>query len=119
MIGLDDGTYKLREIKAPDGYNLLPNDVEVVITATTTNGQDWTSGTASEALTALKVKVDNGEEQDGIVSNGTVNINVQNNKGATLPETGGMGTKIFYLAGGILALGAGLLLVTRKRMEMR
>lgn len=119
MIGLDDGTYKLREIKAPDGYNLLPNDVEVVITATTTNGQDWTSGTASEALTALKVKVDNGEEQDGNVSNGTVNINVQNNQGATLPETGGMGTKIFYLAGGILALGAGLLLVTRKRMEMR
>lgn len=119
VIGLDDGTYKLREIKAPDGYNLLPNDVEVVITATTTNGQGWTSGTASEALTALKVKVDDGAEQDGNVSNGTVNINVQNNKGATLPETGGMGTKIFYLAGGILALGAGLLLVTRKRMEMR
>ena len=119
VIGLDDGTYKLREIKAPDGYNLLPNDVEVVITATTTNGQGWTSGTASEALTALKVKVDDGAEQDGNVSNGTVNINVQNNKGATLPETGGMGTKIFHLAGGILALGAGLLLVTRKRMEMR
>lgn len=117
VIGLDDGTYKLREIKAPDGYNLLPNDVEVVITATTTNGQNW-AGEPSTALTKLEVTADE-EPGTGDVTSGIAGITIANNKGATLPETGGMGTKIFYLAGGILALGAGLLLVTRKRMEMR
>lgn len=50
---------------------------------------------------------------------GSLTATVVNQSGLELPETGGMGTKIFYLAGGILALGAGLLLVTRKRMEMR
>lgn len=48
-IGLDDGTYQLREIKAPAGYNLLPGDVEIVITADTANGQSWT-GTPAAAL---------------------------------------------------------------------
>ena len=116
VIGLDDGTYKLREIKAPDGYNLLPNDVEVVITATTSNGQDWTSGTASKALTNLAVTADK-QPGTGDVSTGIAGITIGNNKGATLPETGGMGTTIFYIVGGILVVGAGVLLITKKRME--
>ncbi|MDY3984019.1 LPXTG cell wall anchor domain-containing protein, partial [Dysosmobacter sp.] len=37
--------------------------------------------------------------------------------GATLPETGGIGTTIFYVLGTILVLGAGVLLVTKKRMN--
>ena len=44
-------------------------------------------------------------------------ISIANNKGATLPETGGMGTTVFYVLGGILAVGAGVLLVTRRRMN--
>lgn len=116
VIGLDDGTYKLREIKAPNGYNLLPNDVEVVITATTSNGQDWTSGTASEALTKLEVTADK-QPGTGNVNSGIADITIGNNQGATLPETGGMGTTIFYIVGGILVVGAGVLLITKKRME--
>lgn len=116
VIGLDDGTYKLREIQAPDGFNLLPNDVEVVITATTSNGQNWTSGTASEALTDLNVTAD-GEPGNGQASTGIAAITIENNKGATLPETGGMGTTVFYVLGGILAVGAGVLLVARRRMR--
>ena len=116
VIGLDDGTYKLREIKAPNGYNLLSNDVEVVITATTSNGQDWTSGTASEALTKLEVTADK-QPGTGNVNSGIADITIGNNQGATLPETGGMGTTIFYIVGGILVVGAGVLLITKKRME--
>lgn len=116
VIGLDDGTYKLREIQAPDGFNLLPNDVEVVITATTSNGQNWTSGTASEALTKLEVTADS-QPGTGDVNSGVAGITIENNKGATLPETGGMGTTVFYVLGGILAVGAGVLLVARRRMR--
>ena len=115
VIGLDDGTYKLREIQAPDGFNLLPNDVEVVIIADTNNGQDW-SGTAADALTDLNVTAD-GEPGNGQADTGIAAITIANNKGATLPETGGMGTTVFYVLGGILAVGAGVLLVARRRMR--
>ena len=42
-----------------------------------------------------------------------------NNKGSTLPETGGMGTTIFYVLGSVLVLGAVVLLVTKKRMSTK
>ena len=115
VIGLDDGTYKLREIQAPDGFNLLPNDVTVVITADTNNCQDW-NGTAADALTNLNVTADK-EPGNGQADTGIAAITIANNKGATLPETGGMGTTVFYVLGGILAVGAGVLLVARRRMR--
>lgn len=119
VIGLDDGTYKLREIKAPDGYNLLSADVAVVITATTANNQNW-GGTASNALTALAVTAN---EEPGTADNdatkGIASITIANNKGSTLPETGGMGTTIFYIVGGLLVVGAAVLLITKKRMSQK
>ena len=44
-------------------------------------------------------------------------ISIVNNQGTTLPSTGGMGTTIFYLIGAVLVIGAGVLLVTRRRMK--
>lgn len=108
VTGLDAGTYKLREIVAPAGYNLLKNDIVVVITATI-------DGTPS-TLTGLAVTAD-GTAGTGNVNSGSVGITVANNKGATLPETGGIGTTIFYTVGGILVLVAVVLLVTKKRMN--
>ena len=46
-----------------------------------------------------------------------IDYKIKNQKGATLPTTGGIGTTIFYVIGAILALGAGVLLVTRRRMN--
>ena len=40
IAGLDDGTYFLREIQAPNGYNLLEDDVQLVITADTATGRN-------------------------------------------------------------------------------
>lgn len=116
VIGLDDGTYYLKETKAPTGYNLLSSEITVVITATTTNGQTWTNGQASSALTNLAVTAD-GTAGTGDTSTGIAGITVANNKGSTLPETGGVGTTIFYIAGGVLAVAAAILLVTKKRMS--
>lgn len=117
IAGLDDGTYYLREIQAPAGYNLLEEDVQLVITATTANGQDWNSGFATDALTGLTIAVDNDAAQNGGLETGIVNVTVRNNQGATLPETGGMGTTLFYIIGGLLVVGAGILLVVRIRMK--
>lgn len=117
IAGLDDGTYFLREIQAPNGYNLLEDDVKLVITADTANGQDWNSGIATDALRGLTIAVNDGELQPGNTDTGVVNVTVENNRGATLPETGGMGTTLFYIIGGLLVVGAGILLVVRIRMK--
>lgn len=85
--GLANGTYYLVETKAPAGYNQLTGPVEVPV-----NG-----GTTETAL--------------------TVTERVENQAGAVLPSTGGMGTTIFYVLGFVLVVGAGVLLVTKKRMS--
>ena len=116
VSGLDEGTYYLMEIKAPTGYNLLENALRLDIAATTTNGQNW-AGDPAAALTALTIDVDRGGAQNGDVGTGAVALTVANNQGATLPETGGMGTTLFYVIGGLLVAGAGILLVVRLRMR--
>lgn len=117
VIGLDDGTYYLKETVAPSGYNTLAEPIKLVISADTSNGQNG-SGAVTE-LTTIKVTVDNVTTTPGNVANGTVSIDVKNNQGTTLPGTGGIGTTIFYVIGGGLMVAAAILLITKKRMENR
>lgn len=120
VTGLDDNRYYLKETKAPDGYNTLKDPIEFVIQATTANDQKW-DGNASSAFTKLEIGLKNNEGtikyQDGTMDDGSVSMTVKNNKGSILPETGGIGTTIFYIVGVVLVLGAGVLLVTKKRMN--
>lgn len=116
VSGLDDGTLHLMEIKAPNGYNLLDHDLEIVIDAATANGQAW-DGIPANALTALTISVDGGNAENGNAETGAVALTVRNNQGSTLPETGGIGTTLFYAIGGLLVIGAGILLVVRFRMR--
>jgi fimbrial isopeptide formation D2 family protein/LPXTG-motif cell wall-anchored protein len=116
VIGLDDGTYSLVEIKAPKGYNTI-DPITLVVKGTTANGKDYTdelANTASNALTKLELTV-NGEVAEGDTSKGIVETTVENNSGATLPSTGGIGTTIFYVLGGLLIAGAGIVLVARRK----
>lgn len=117
VIGLDDGTYYLKETVAPSGYNTLSEPIKLVISADTTNGQNGFGNTTE--LTTIDVTVDNGTRTSGNVANGTVSIDVKNNQGTTLPGTGGIGTTIFYVVGGGLMVAAAILLITKKRMENR
>ena len=89
--GLDADTYYLREVKAPAGYNKLAADVEVIITGATT--------------------------VEGKLTYTTVVAKVNNQSGAELPSTGGIGTTIFYVLGSVLLVGAAVLLITKKRMS--
>lgn len=98
--GIAAGSYFLEETKAPDGYNKLKAPKAVTITAEyDDNGNLTTSATHT------------GEGQY------IQTVEVPNKAGAVLPSTGGIGTTIFYVLGGILALGAAVLLIAKKRMN--
>lgn len=114
FIGLDDGTYTLRETTTPTGYNTMA-DLALTIGATTANNQTW-AGTASDALSAIKLTMNN-KETTGDVTEGKVEGSIINQKGSTLPSTGGIGTTMFYVGGGVLVAGAGVLLITKKRAK--
>lgn len=110
VAGLDAGTYWLKETKAPAGYNLIKTPIKVAIMATLGATQEGVS-----SVTSLTISVDDKTAVDGTVSTGVVAMDVENNKGVTLPETGGMGTTLFYIVGGILVVGAAALLIARRR----
>lgn len=123
--GLDAGEYKLSETKTPQGYNTADDIIFKIVAAYDTTSDD-------PKLTGLEVQ----DEQGNVISQGdnatfTVNTTgddadkqygnittkIQNMKGSTLPSTGGMGTTLFYVVGAILAVGAAVLLVAKRRMS--
>ena len=106
--GLDDGDYKLVETTTPSGYNTIP-DIEFTITATHDVSSD------NPTLTSLS----GGDKFTGVISTGVVSANIENQSGAQLPSTGGIGTTIFYVLGSVLVIGAVVLLVTKKRMSTK
>lgn len=97
LSGLDEGTYHLIECKAPAGYNKLTAPRNVTLT---------TTGDYSQITTPLTSG-----------TNGITEVDVENNAGTVLPSTGGMGTTILYIVGGLLVAGAVVVLIARKRMN--
>lgn len=108
--GLDDGIYKLTETVTPAGYNTI-DPIEFTISA------EHATESAAPTLTSLSGNATVGE----IIftpntTAGSLTADVVNQAGTVLPETGGMGTTLFYILGSVLVLGAGVLLVVKKRM---
>jgi len=102
--GLKAGTYYLVETATAEGYNQLTTPITVTITDTTTGDQP-------NITPSHTVQYSFGE------TTGTGTIEVTNNTGTTLPSTGGIGTTIFYILGGLLVVGAAVILVARRKAQ--
>ena len=113
--GLDDGDYILTETKTPATYNTIE---PITFTVTADHKITWNSEARTDILTGLT-----GSTADGKVTftananKSELTTNVVNQSGATLPGTGGIGTTIFYVIGGLLMAAAAVLLITKKRMN--
>ena len=114
--GVKTGRYEIKEVTAPAGYNKLtdPVTVDAVKTSSTTTHTivylDENGNVVDKTAKVTEVKVD----IDTIAATPVV---VVNKAGTELPSTGGMGTTVFYVLGAVLVVGAGVLLVTKKRMS--
>ena len=111
--GVKAGSYKVTEQVAPKGYNLLQGSttVEAVLKeqySTTVTTYIDENGKVTEETTETTKEYTASENVAGLV--------IVNNKGTELPSTGGMGTTLFYALGGVLVVGAAVLLVVKKRM---
>ena len=89
--GLKSGTYTLVETEAPTGY-VKGADTEVKINKEV-------------------------NENNLLIGLFTTTATVINTVGSTLPETGGIGTTIFYIAGALLAVSAVALLIVKRRKQ--
>jgi LPXTG-motif cell wall-anchored protein len=119
--GLDDGTYVLVETTVPKGYNAVEayefninatHDETAIDPALLTFTTDAPFSANKEAGSITTPKGNTHAAESGEVYGEIVN-----NSGSVLPETGGIGTTILYTLGGILVVGAGVLLVARRKME--
>ena len=109
--GLDDGDYKLVETTTPAGYNTI---ADIFFTITANHDIIWEQQDQDKVLTEL----DGGNLFTGEVTTGAVSADVVNKPGTVLPETGGVGTTVFYILGAALMLGTAVVLVARKRMSV-
>lgn len=98
--GLGAGVYTIKETTVPDGYNKAA-DVSFKITF------DPDKETFAVDNDGVKVEV----------ANNTFSVKIVNEKGLVLPETGGMGTTIFYIVGAILLIGSAVVFITKRRMS--
>lgn len=108
FTGLNAGEYTLTETKTPDGYNTI-DPINFTINASVKANTSTTETGGDIVWSSTKPTV--------IVLNGTFTTTIKNTKGTLLPSTGGIGTRIFYIVGGILMVSAGIVLVTKARFK--
>lgn len=113
--GLDDGDYILTETVTPPTYNTI-EPIEFTVTAD--HKITWNGEARTEILTSLSGNTTSGKITfTASADKSELTTNVVNQSGATLPGTGGIGTTIFYVIGGLLMAAAAVLLITKKRMN--
>lgn len=111
--GLAAGTYYLKEISAPDGYNKLIKPVKIVITE---NRNEEGTSAFDNLGNRIDPTITMNDGQINKVGNEFI-LKIINKTGTELPSTGGIGTTIFYVVGSVLILGAVIVLVAKKRKD--
>ena len=112
ILGLEKGIYYLKETKAPAGYNVLPEAVEVNVGTNTDNF--FVIADASGNV------VDRQDTPEGYYKHDyTVTpVLVTNEKGVELPSTGGEGTMMLITFGSLIAMAFAVLMITQKKMSV-
>ncbi|WP_022767487.1 SpaH/EbpB family LPXTG-anchored major pilin [Butyrivibrio sp. NC2007] len=106
ISGLDADTYSLTETKAPEGFNLLAEPVTFVIDSNTDSAQ----GDNNTSQTKIEVsKTSKGAT--------FTELSVVNKTGTLLPSTGGIGTTIFYIVGGLLIVAGVAYFIVRRKAD--
>ncbi len=118
FLGLDAGNYKLVETTIPAGYNKC-DDVVFEVAATYDLENTPPTLIAMEVKDAEGVVVSEGDEASFtvVLDDGEIITDVVNVSGSELPSTGGMGTTIIYILGGVLLVGGLVAFITVKRMR--
>lgn len=107
--------YEITEVMAPNGYNMLSHPIQVTIKCDYPENANDTECTWSGTY---DLQDDKGAQKLTFKEDvGALSFTVKNLQGSLLPSTGGIGTTIFYVLGGILVIGAGVLLIVKKRMS--
>ena len=140
ITGLDAGKYELVEVKAPAGYIKMQENIPVEIIANvkpvtyvdeegctikTTELESYQIKIAGKETASYTIKNSKDVTEasssigDSVVGTDDESGKIKNTKGVELPSTGGIGTTLFYIIGAILVVGAGILLVTRRRMSAK
>ncbi len=107
LNGFASGTYTLKEIVTPAGYNSI-DPIEFTISATIDE-----NGT----LSGVSAIADNANATFGTYNNGVIPVTVLNVSASALPGTGGMGITVFYIVGIMLLVGACALVVKKKSAQ--
>lgn len=125
ILGLaSDVTLSATETAAPEGYNKADAAISLPAQGTLTTEIYETSGTRyyDKDGNLVREEVTGGSKKEDLTANyatvlDPVAVEVVNNKGTELPSTGGIGTTMFYVIGGALVIGAGVVLAARKKAE--
>ncbi|HJF39600.1 SpaH/EbpB family LPXTG-anchored major pilin [Thomasclavelia spiroformis] len=110
LLGIDEGTYTLKETKAPNGYILPEEGLKLVITDADEEGN--VDGNATYTLGGKELDVFE-DIADGSVATATI----ENNKGFNLPRTGGAGTWMFAVGGILIMAGMATAFVKLRKKE--
>ena len=119
IYGLDpDVTYTLTETATESGYNLLDGTATFTPTKAEKSEKNAIKVTVAEA-SGIVAGDTNADADNTLELSAEAVGKIENNQGSVLPSTGGIGTTIFYVLGSVMALGALVLLVTKRRVNVQ
>ena len=127
-LRLNGTALKLVEEAAGEIYRIATATETNTVTEMTTTGKEITVKGLDADVTYQLVETapptgynlpENPSTDVQANTSNTLEITIKNNKGATLPSTGGIGTTIFYIAGAVFVLGAAAIVIARRKAEQQ